>query len=254
MRAVRDEETTWKARPDWARDGRRVVYASYLGRQWHQLWLMPAEGGDAFQLTYGEFDATAPRWSPDGTPHRLRVERGRRRLRCGRSRVPGGERRKVESASGGASAPPAGCRVDVTERGRYVPARISVTGADGRSFAPEGAWRHADDCFDRAERRIEHGYFHSDGGAAGSTLPAGPVHARGDARARVRAGAAHARRRRRADARAERLALERIADWPARGWWSGDLHVHMNYGGAYRATPRTLRARPRPRTCTWSTT
>ena len=46
------EETTWKARPDWSRDGKRVVYSSYLGRQWHQLWLMTADGGDPFQLTY----------------------------------------------------------------------------------------------------------------------------------------------------------------------------------------------------------
>ncbi len=65
-RELRYEETTWKARPDWSRDGKRVVYSSYLGRQWHQLWLMTADGGDPFQLTYGEGDATAPRWSPDG--------------------------------------------------------------------------------------------------------------------------------------------------------------------------------------------
>jgi hypothetical protein len=36
------------------------------------------------------------------------------------------------------------------------------------------------------------------------------------------------------------LVLERLADLPARGWWSGDLHVHMNYGGAYRNTPEHL--------------
>jgi Tol biopolymer transport system component len=30
-REIRDEETTWKGRPDWSRDGRRVVYSSYLG-------------------------------------------------------------------------------------------------------------------------------------------------------------------------------------------------------------------------------
>ena len=65
-REIRYEETTWKARPDWSRDGRRVVYSSYLGRQWHQLWLMTADGANPLQLTYGEFDATAPRWSPDG--------------------------------------------------------------------------------------------------------------------------------------------------------------------------------------------
>ena len=65
-RELHYEETTWKARPDWSRDGKRVVYSSYLGRQWHQLWLMTADGGDPLQLTYGDGDATAPRWSPDG--------------------------------------------------------------------------------------------------------------------------------------------------------------------------------------------
>ena len=38
------------------------------------------------------------------------------------------------------------------------------------------------------------------------------------------------------------LRLDRLMDLPARGWWSGDMHVHMNYGGAYRADPSTLRA------------
>jgi hypothetical protein len=37
-----------------------------------------------------------------------------------------------------------------------------------------------------------------------------------------------------------RLALTRLADLPARGFWGGDLHAHMNYGGAYRNTPQHL--------------
>jgi TolB protein len=53
-REIHYEETTWKARPEFSPDGERVVYASYLGHQWHQLWLMPSAGGDAFPISYGE--------------------------------------------------------------------------------------------------------------------------------------------------------------------------------------------------------
>src|ERR1700740_2232881 len=60
------EETTWKARPDFSPDGKRIVYASYLGRAWHQLWVMPSECVYAFPLSDGDFDNTNPRWSPDG--------------------------------------------------------------------------------------------------------------------------------------------------------------------------------------------
>ena len=30
-------------------------------------------------------------------------------------------------------------------------------------------------------------------------------------------------------------------DLPRAGWWGGDVHVHMNYGGTYRNTPPNLR-------------
>ncbi len=60
------EETNWKARPEFSPDGKRIVYASYLGRPWHQLWVIPSQGGDAFPLTYGGFDNINPIWSPDG--------------------------------------------------------------------------------------------------------------------------------------------------------------------------------------------
>ena len=80
-REIRDEETTWKARPDWSRDGRRVVYSSYLGRP-----VEPALADDAptgrirCSSPTATFDATAPRWSPDGRHDRLRLERGRQHV------------------------------------------------------------------------------------------------------------------------------------------------------------------------------
>src|SRR5205085_12347483 len=64
---IRREETSWQARPDVSPDGTRLVYASYLGGQWHQLWLLPlSSGGYPIPLTYGEFDNLGPRWSRDG--------------------------------------------------------------------------------------------------------------------------------------------------------------------------------------------
>ena len=60
------EETSWRARPEVAPDGRRVLYSSYQGRQWHQLWLTTLAGDAQLPLTFGDFDATAARWSPDG--------------------------------------------------------------------------------------------------------------------------------------------------------------------------------------------
>ena len=65
-RELHYEETNWRARPDFSPDGSRMVYSSYLGRQWHNLWVMPANGGDAFPISYGDWDETNVRWSLDG--------------------------------------------------------------------------------------------------------------------------------------------------------------------------------------------
>ncbi len=55
--------------------------------------------------------------------------------------------------------------------GREVPARVSVTAADGRAFAPDEALVHADDHFQRAERPFEYTYFHSRGRSSLSLPP-----------------------------------------------------------------------------------
>ena len=241
MQLVRDEETTWRADPAWARDGRRVVYASYIGRQWHQLWLTTAGGESPIQLTYGEHDATMPRWSPDGRRIAF-VSNAAGNTRLETVSVPGGRRAPLEISRRRYLAPTGTLVLRVTDAGAPVPARVSIVGADGRAWAPDDAWRHADDGFDRDERRFEVGYFHAGGGRARVTVPAGeelivevsrgPEYRLERRRVRVAAG----------ESRALAVRLTRLAHLAERGWWSGDLHVHMNYGGHYRATPATLRA------------
>jgi TolB protein len=237
MRQIHSEETTWKARPDWARDGRRVVYSSYLGRQWNQLWLMTADGGDPIQLTYGDFDATAPRWSPDGRKIAyISNEAGETALWT--LEIPGGARQQVRQDSLKYLNPSGTLIIEVTEGGRPAAARLSVTLPDGRSAGPRDAWRHADDGFDRTQRKVEYGYFHTTG-ASVVRVPAGlvTIEASRGPEYRVMKNTVEIRPE---STTTVRIALERIADPGARGWTSGDLHVHMNYGGSYRASPATL--------------
>ena len=73
-REIHYEETNWRARPDLSPDGSRLVYASYLGRNWHQLWLTPAGGGDAFPISYGEFRRGGAALVPRRAHDRLHLE------------------------------------------------------------------------------------------------------------------------------------------------------------------------------------
>jgi len=240
MREIRREETNWKARPDWSRDGRRVVYSSYLGGQRNQLWATTSDGGDPFQLSYCACDETAPRWSPDG--RRIAYVSnagGNTALRV--VTIPGGATETISAVSRRYLGPRGTLRLTAIDAaGAAIPVRLSVTGADGRGWAPDTAWRHADDSFDRRTRSFEVTYFHARGTATLSLPPGrytvealrGVEYAPVTRHVTITAGANHA----------ERLLMRRLMDLPARGWWSGDLHVHMNYGGAYRADPARLRS------------
>jgi len=239
-REIHYEETSWRARPDVSPDGSRLVYASYLGRNWHQLWLLPVGGGDALPISYGEFDAVGPRWSPDG------------RTIAYLSNASGGFELWLHAIAGGAER-----RLVVAERrtlratgqlqltlkdatGAPGAARVSVTDASGRFYAPLDAWIHGDDGYDRAERPFEAHYFHARGTVV-IDVPAGDIKVeilRGFSQpleshtVPVAAGAV-------VPLRATAAHTSSAAEGGGH-WVSGDVHVHMNYAGLYRNTPAHL--------------
>ncbi len=237
---VRREETTWRARPDIAPDGRRIIYSSYLGRQWHQLWMTTVAGkGEPFPISYGNFDTSYARWSPDG--ERIAYtsnENGNTELRV--LQIPGGKISKVEVKERRYAVPVGSVRLSIFDSGgATAAARVSVVAADGRAYAPHNAWTHADDSFDRKQRAEEARYFH----ANDVTVVDVPV---GKVAITVWRGPETRIEHRVVDVTADkqsalRIDLQRLDlndEWS--NWRSADVHVHMNYGGTYRNTPQNL--------------
>ncbi len=234
------EETNWKARPDVSPDGSRVVFSSYAGRAWHNLWVMPVGGGDAFPIAYGDWDQTNARWSPDGTRIAF-VTNQSGGTQIAVLPIPGGNSTPLEIAQRVYMTPHGHLHLDLHDAaGKPASARVGVTDAAGRFYAPDDAWIHADDGFDRRERHFEAHYFH----ARGSVTLDVPV---GTLQVDILRGFERRFERRQitvVDGRTSEAAVNLDENrWtvPAAGHWvSADAHVHMNYGGVYRNTPAHL--------------
>jgi Tol biopolymer transport system component len=238
-REIHYEETNWKARPDFSPDGSRMVYSSYLGRQWHQLWVMPTNGGDAFPISYGDWDETNVRWSSDGKQLAFISNRnGNTELWL--QAVPGGQQQSLKINERQYLKPMVRFRVSVNgPKGESKAARLSITDAAGRFYAPANAWIHADDGYDRAERPFEAHYFYSQGEAE-LYVPAGKIELE-----TTRGLEFHTRHSfdMKPGQTVDFGVLLTPRKWTGLGkarWLSGDLHVHMNYGGSYRNDPAHL--------------
>ncbi|HSC46271.1 MAG TPA: CehA/McbA family metallohydrolase, partial [Candidatus Acidoferrum sp.] len=131
-------------------------------------------------------------------------------------------------------------RLEISVRdalGKLVPARISVTDERGRFHGPDDALIYADDGFDREQRPFEAHYFYSSRGLAATVdVPEGRISVE------VSQGFEYKPQQRTVDTSGQAEARVNFVlsklDWE-RGrktqWASGDLHVHMNYGGTYRS-------------------
>jgi hypothetical protein len=238
-RKILGEETSWSARPEASPDGKQVLFASYHGRQWRQLWVTTPSGNASLPLTYGDFDRWNARWSPDGERIAfISNEHGNTSLVV--HDYVGGAETPIIAVKRRYLGPRASLTLDIRdERGRKVPARVAMVGSDGRAAAPADSWMHGDDGFDRALQSTETHYFDCFSTCTIQTVP-------GKASIWIQRGFRYLPWRQTVnlaanDSRTIRVQL-RLNDLPPGfgKFESADLHVHMNYGGHYRNTPATL--------------
>ena len=220
------EETLYRTGPQWSPDGKRILYSSHRGSQYNNLYVLPAAGGEPYQMTHADWDHFDARWSPDGEwIAYIANEHGVSDLRL--LRVVGGEERRVEIRARKYRRPMGTLEVTVN-----TPARFYVTGSDGKSYAPP-------DALERAPlQTASPDYFHA-ARTFRIDLPEGTariVAVKGiEFDPVTRTPAVRANQTAHTD-----IQLRRRADMNARGWYSGTDHTHMNYGGNLHNTPENM--------------
>jgi TolB protein len=225
------EETLYRTRPQWSPDGKRLLYSSHRGAQFTNLYVLPVEGGEPYQMTFGNWDHFEPRWSPDGE-WIVYVSNQHGLSEIHLLRTFGGEDRRLEVRRRVYRRPTGTVEVVVKDAatGLQLPARVYATAADGKAYAPETAYH-------RVGRRGDH-FFHSTGrsifDAPAGSLSLEVVHGfeyyPAAKSVTVQPG----------NVTLIDIALTRMTNLKAQGWYSGSNHVHMNYGGNLMNTPENL--------------
>ncbi len=234
---IHHEETSWQTRPDMSPDGTRIVYSSYQGRSWHQLWLLPSKGGYPIQLTYGEYDNSAPRWSPDGKQIAFISNRNGNTSIWVLDAFDGAQK-KLETTNPKYIRPYRKILILVQdEMGKALPSRISLTDSNGKFYAPKNALIQADDAIFQGQKFETHYFFYDK--LFEVNVPEGKLtitasHGPAFEIAKVELDGS-------ANQEPNIVTIKRLMlPQDSVSWWSGDVHVHMNYGGAYKNTPVNL--------------
>jgi hypothetical protein len=206
--------------------------------------MLPAVGGYPIQLTYGEYDNTAPRCSPDGRNIAFISNRDGNTSLWTLDVFTGKQQPIIASYLQYINAKMKITIVSRDESGVIIPARMSVLDTNGKFYSPRDAWVHGDDGIYPNAQKFESHYFHSTG----------------IAELEVPVDALVIQAQKGPDFEKTIVEIKNVEDIndtititlnrleiPASfgKWWSGDLHVHMNYGGNYRNHPDKLRDQAR---------
>jgi Tol biopolymer transport system component len=223
---VHYEESEYRMRPVWTPDGQAFLFGSdEMGS--NDIAIVSARGGNSIVLTAAATGEFSPTVSPDGSRFAF-VSNMTGPTTLYTAPIGGGpwaSWKEVRMTGRRPAAPSGRARVRVLgPDGRPTPARIYPLAADGRAYTPDGG-------FHRVIAITETHYFDTTG-TFDLEVPAGRLqieamkgfeYVPATVTVDVEAGGT-------ADAT---IRLQRMIDAPARGWYSGDTHVHDLHQGRF---------------------
>ncbi|HJO04868.1 MAG TPA: CehA/McbA family metallohydrolase [Acidobacteriota bacterium] len=232
-RPIWAERIASQTRPALSPDGRTVALGVPAAEGW-RLELVDTRQPDApIGLTGNGRLPITPSWTRDGGAVLFSEADSGQTMRLYSLRRGGGDPVEVEIDEWDWGAPTGRLRVRTRLAGGhgFAAARLNVRSPDGRGHVPEtGLVR-----FDGQNGMT---YFYSSGEIE-IEMPAGPARITAVQGLATPPGVLEVTVAADQTTVAE-LELEPLWDAAAAGWFSGDHHFHLNYGGAYRLRPQDL--------------
>jgi len=231
-RSLREEPIASQMRPALRPDGRSLAVNLPANDGYH-LWLIDLKGGPQIRLTYKTRLPLTPTWSPDGEMVYFVEADSDERFRLWRVSLRGGEPEDVSPASWNWSEPVTRITVKTHRAGNQtgLAARLSITDRDGHPVLPDRGQPR----FDMQNGMV----FYYSPGTLTAEVPAGDI--------RVTAvcglvGIPVTTSRKINAGQDATIDIELTSVWnpAADGWYGGDLHSHLNYGGPYSLSPEDL--------------
>jgi hypothetical protein len=217
----------------WSADGKKLIVTTDLGGAHYDLWQVPLADPQrgAKQLTFGQADEDRPSVSHDG--HWLLYTDNREGATAlVRRDLRTGEEQTLTIAGLDHGRPTGMLKLRTTDKAtsQATVARVAIVEKSGKFHAPPGALY-------RIDRGVGHFYCRD---AAELRLPAGEYQLRVSRGPEYRVFRTNVRIE--PDKTAEQnIALERWIDAASLNLYSGENHIHANYGyGEWYNTPETM--------------